>query len=64
MPQDTLKRQNVAALHNKVTGKGMPENVRSLPLWKLYTRLFQDSPEGANAAGTVTMQPPILMQVM
>ena len=45
MPQDLLQGEQIASVHDEVTGKGMPEHVCSLALGQLDAGAFQGNGE-------------------
>lgn len=59
MPQYLLEREDIAAIHHEVTGKGVPESMASLPLRKLNRGAIQGAAKGCNAGRERAMHSPV-----
>ena len=58
MPQYLLERQDIAAIHHEVTGKGVPESMASLPMRKLNRGAIQGAAHGCKAGRERAMHSP------
>lgn len=59
MTQDFLKREDVAAIHHKVTSEGVPQGMAGLALRQLNRGALQGAAEGRNAGCKRPMYPPM-----